>query len=531
MEPPPDVMRATRMLTGAQRAGRMRTGAKTATKDQERDYLERFREIAADPSILVPRWTGTGPDPLRATRAGLEKVRRRQGSARWLRWYARGKKLHNAYAQTLLVLESGKIPSFASMKFRGRDVKFVLRGRGLRDKLIAVQNHHASDVRLLGYVDLVRRKELAIVSTDEDFFATPVGHVPAEAVAAILRDADVPGQADDGRVVCEHGSGTTLRYEMAQLGVNVDLCRMCVKRLHDGVPHELETHILVPGGEIRAERRVGGSDRTLHPSAARAEFDAMVEASSADASQKAKEYTGVKDEDLLEWADESLRKRLADRADGFLAVDRDLWLGAYDEAAERFGATDVERKALAAAFRRQAPRLITGDASVGRLLEPAWREHGADILREVTQGELEGADLTSLAALRPTDALAALGRQLQTEARFAEFPRLATAAPPLRLAHDLFKAHRTGDSTLFQRRLSEGVRDPATKAVALALARAFGQNAGIEWQYAPHEKDQSLFYDPAAKVLARSTPPSYLEDLAGLAAALGVPAPIVETRT
>src|SRR5687767_2819111 len=140
MEPPPNVMRAEALRKGQVSTRGMRTGAKTATKDQERDYLERFERLAQDPSPLVPRWEGPGRDPFASMRAQLEKVRRRRGSSFWLKWYGRGRRMRSAYAHTLRILQGGRIPSFASIRLRGRDVKFVLRGNGIRDKLVAVQN-------------------------------------------------------------------------------------------------------------------------------------------------------------------------------------------------------------------------------------------------------------------------------------------------------------------------------------------------------------------------------------------------------
>lgn len=516
------------MRSGMQGVGKVRTGAKTASKDQERDFLERFARLAEDPSPLVPRWAGPGTDPLAGVRSRLAKVAAKRGKTAWLRWYGRGKSLRAAYAQTLLVLEGGKIPSFASMKFRGRDVKYVLRGNGLQQQLLAVQNHEEADARLLGYVKVAKRHRVVLVSLDDDFAAYPVGGpVPAEVVAALVAEAGFPARAEGHRVACAHAleGRAGLRYELPQLGAAAELCRACVKKLDQGLGHMLEAHVLTPTAKITAERRAAGSDRVVHPESRRAEFDALLGQASKDALRKAEEYTDVRDEDLLDWSEEAFQTRLDERGGGFLLLDRDLWLDDFEAAALEYGSTDLEKTALRLAFQRAPPRVRTSDPSLQRLLEPPWPEHGRTILGELAKGRIDPVELDELAKQRPPEALAALQRRLALEERTAEYPRFDALPAPLRLAHDLFKAHKAGDTAHFQRRLSEGVRDPATKPVALALARAFNQSAGIEWQYAPHEKDQALFFQPAAKRFVLASPATYTADLAVLAQALEVAAP------
>jgi len=529
MEPPPDVLKAERLRKGQQGTGRIRTGAKTATKEQERDYLERFERLAEDPSPLVPRWMGSGPDPFEGLRAQLARVSKRRGSAFWLKWYARGRKLRSAYAHTLLVQQSGRIPSFASVRLRNRDVKFILRGNGLRDKLVAVQNHDEPDARLLGYVDLARRRRVVVVSLPDDFFALPPGGpLPPEVLSKMMDEVGLETQSGEAGARCPHAAQRVhVEHEFKQLGATVNLCRACSKRLHTTLPASLEAFVLTPKGQLEETRRVRGSELVVHPPSAREEFERLLRGASDAAQAKTANFEGVTDDDLFTWADEATQKALDERREGFLLIGHDLWLGDYASAAERFGESELERRALRSAFALATPHVRASDATLNRLLEAAWSTHAIDLLKDLAGGRLDATDLAPLAAQRPSEALATLERLVQAEDRFIEYPRFDDLPAPLRLAHDLFKGHKTGDSTRFQRRLAEGVRDPVTKSLALALARAFGHGAGVEWQYAQHEKDQALFFQPAAEELAKATPETYPVALTRLAATLSLEPPTV----
>src|SRR5687767_5814466 len=111
LEPPPNIMKA------GQRPSKIRTGARTATKNQERDMLDKLARLAEDPSPLVPEWLGPGRSPFEKHSRKLAKVQRLQTKPRRLRWAARGKRLWNGYAACLVVKETQKIPSFAAIKF------------------------------------------------------------------------------------------------------------------------------------------------------------------------------------------------------------------------------------------------------------------------------------------------------------------------------------------------------------------------------------------------------------------------------
>lgn len=521
-QPPPNVMDPGKIR------GKIRTGAKTASKEQEREFLDRLAQLAADLSPLIPEWDGPGPSPFHRLERRLTRIQRRKDSLRWLKWLSRGKKLHHAYAASLLVLHGGKIPSFASMKFQGRDAKYALRGKASAQKLLAIQNFGDPDLRLVGYTEFVQHKRLILVSTAVAFYAIPAGgHLRPGTLSGLLEPARVVLAHRDAGDACEHAEAQRLRlrYDLPDLSTRLDLCTDCVRRLGGTLSTHLERAILSPAGRLKIDRSVTGTPWRVHPETAAPEMEQLVTQASQAANKKAKDYEQVTDLDLATWTQEALQDALNERATGFILAGEDVWLGEFAQAAATFASDDVERRALQCAFTLNTPRLRVADPSVNKLLEPLWNPHGPDILRAAAQIEIDPALLKELAERRPTEAFVGLARLLKTEERFKAYPRFDDLAPLLRLAHDLFKAFRSGDSTLFNQRLNEGVQTPSTKPLTLALARAFRSATTIEWKYSPHEKDEALFFDPYAKALASATPETYEEVLGHLATALNLPIP------
>lgn len=521
-EPPPNVMHPGRL------PAKIRTGAKTASKDQERDFLERFRRLSEDPKPLLPEWRGSGPDPFARMRRKLERIQRRRASERWLRWYARGRKLPNAYASTLLVLRAGKIPSFASIKFQGRDVKFVLRGRGQQHKLAAIQNYQDPSVRLVGFVDMAKRGRVALVSLDDAFFAVPAGSpIDPQITRRILSDAEVVVDDDSGALACPHAGAAALRmeYEARDIGLRVRLCRQCVERLGGSLERRLERHVLGPGGRLEVQRSVGGRPYEVRPPSAADELGRAVQVASDEARRKSDDYVDVTDADLLQWTEEALIRGLQERAGGFLLVGSQLWLSDFPQAAQTYGATDLERRALEKAFALAPPRVRAGDASLTKLLSPTWKEHAVEILRHAGGEGLPERDLRALAERPPVDALPELQRRIQTQQRFREFPVYADLPLPLQLAYDMVKARRTQDAQLFHGALSAAVQRTESRSLALALARVFNASAGLEWQYSPHEKDSASFLEPYCRKLNLSPPETFDAAMTELATALGLAPP------
>lgn len=522
-EPPPNVMKA------GQLPARIKTGAKTATKTQERAMLDKLAFLADHPEALVPEWLGDGRNPFTKLSRKLSKRQRLRGKERRLRWSARGKHLWNGYAASLLVLEGQKIPSFAALKFQGRDVKFVYRTGTGRNALIGVQHFDDPQARLLGYIEFARKRGLYLLSGDERFVALRPGTpAPPEFLLELFALKNVAVETAEGGVHCPHARDPTwrYRYRVPDLGWTAELCLACVKGIGGAFHEFLEARILGPHSKIRVTHTFQGDAYTLRPESSRTLYAVLFDSATRRAQGEAREnYLSYSDLELAQWTRDALLKVLEATPDGYLLVGDELWLANFPQAAQAYGSTDLERRALAAAFGREAPRVRVSDKSLHKILEPYWRNHARAILTEVAGGLLHEQELAQVERLPPSDALNTLARILGSRERFKEFLQFDNLHPVLDFVVKCLQVQRSGEHRVLKEKLHTGARDPTTRGVALALARAWGEASNLEWQYAAHEKDHASFLEPYVREVVGAGPPQFTEAIGKLAQSLGLPAP------
>lgn len=521
IEPPPNILKA------GQRPAKVRTGAKTATKTQERDYLERFAQLADDPMVLVPEWLGEeSKNPFKRLFWKLEKVQNRRGQGRRLRWAARGKHIWNGFAATLLVLEGGKIPSFASFKFRGRDVKFVYRTGTHRNALIGVQHFDEPEVRLMGYAEYAKKKRVFLLSGEQRFAAAPRGaKAPTDVLSELLASKNLV--VDEG-FACPHAEGETWRYHyrVPDLGWEAELCIDCVTKAGGSFADLLDTRILGPEPRIRVEPSLKGMPFTVRPSDSRPKAEELASQAFQRAQRHAKEnYVAYSDVELSQWTRDEWLKLLDERAEGYLLVGDELWLGDFEKAAETYADTEMERRALTLSFQRRPPRMRVGDKSLHKILDPTWKEHGKTILAELANGMLSDQELAEMERLNPSEALTMLARVLAARERFKDFLQFESLDPRLEFVMTCLQIQRAGEQRILSEKLHAGARDDALRTLTLALARGLGEATNLEWQYAPHEKDAASFLEPYVREVLNANPTRFAEAMSRLATVIGAPAP------
>jgi hypothetical protein len=523
-EPPPDIMKA------GERPARVRTGAKTATKTQERDMLDKLQALAEDPMVLVPEWLGPErSNPFKRLFWKLEKIHKRQDSGRRLRWSARGKQLWNGYAASLLILKGAKIPSFASFKLRNLDVKYVYRTGTHRNALIGVQHHDDPELRLLGYVPYAKKKGALLLSGDSSFVAVPRDtKAPTHVLRELLAAKGVKATVDDQGARCAHLDGPkwTYKYEVPDLQWTVRLCLDCVQKIGGSLADLLDLRILGPDEKPRVEPLLEGRPYTVRPESAQALYADFGAKAFEKALHHARDnYVSFSDIELAQWTRDELQKLLQERPEGFLLVGDDLWLTDFEAAADAYVETDIERRAIKTAFRRSSPRMRVGDTSLHKILEPYWKEHGHAILSELAGDLLRDEELAGLERLSPSEALTSLARILGARERFREFLQFDEVDPRLDFVLNCLQLQRAGETRILSEKLHSGARDPPMRSLTLAVARGLGEASGFEWQYAPHEKDAASFLEPYVREVLSASPATLAPSLTKLAQAIGAPAP------
>ena len=139
---------------------RIRTGARTASKVQEKDLIKKAKRLSKEPELILPKCVNHSRCYFDGIRKQILKIQKFADDERMLKKFSeRGDYLARAYAATLLLVLEGKAPYLAPFKTPFGTVPFALRGKTRKEKLVAVQNFDQPKWLLLGVLDIVKKKK------------------------------------------------------------------------------------------------------------------------------------------------------------------------------------------------------------------------------------------------------------------------------------------------------------------------------------------------------------------------------------
>ncbi len=513
-----------------QRQYRVRTGGKTASKAQKKRYLERFRSLADDPDQIVPEWRGEKRDPFRRLRKRLAKIRKRYDADKKLKRQAKKRRVDGAYAGALSVLRKGDFKAFAMIPTAHGDVRFVPRGRAKPYHQAAVQNCERPEVLLIGFVDKKWRRRASFWALTDKLVATDPGTAPPSGFLNVLfEDAGAPLAADDEAASCAHAADGRFHVVVRPQGVAMEfrVCGDCLRKMGDRVGAWLGRRHVGPAKATDIDLGLGGLPwHAATPGDADALRDLVAAADDA-TRQHARGYREYSNREFLDWGRERIDAALDEREAGFLLVGDRIWLSGYEEAADELLATDGERRLAKAAFRAQTPHVRSSEASVQKLVGPAWAADAEAVVREAAGDTLRSDQVRELAAGDPVSAAAQLGRYEEAAERLQAYPRFDTeaASAPLRLALQVARTWHGVGPEAARDRIRDAVTEGGLKVMAYALAQAAEATSGMGWRFTPDEKRKADFLAPYAAALLEADPETYATAVEQMATALGVVAP------
>jgi len=506
------------------RAARSRLRA--ASKVQERGLATTAQELLDHPEQVVPRCEGHRSHFKRDTK-GVQRVWEHRDDLDKLASLAkRGPPLARAYAATLVAAFQGEEEGAKLIMLQVPTpfgvVPVVSRGKARAAHLVSMQNHTDRKLRLVGLLELVKKKKL-------HFFSMPDGGVvctgrePAPPKAFIEHEARELGLLRDPEGWgCPHAVNAeerlTVRWKAA--GLTMRRCGACAgERNTLGV---FVTHAAGPrlaeGFEVRVDLAplplAGSRPVDLPPSA---DLDPVA----LERYQKGE----LSDLGLLE-AQRAARLGHVAKLDGPLYVHGGVSYGAdLEEFLAALKPTPVEDRALRAALADWKRPVVLEKGSAARLLADLWPERGLAAL-EAVAGNVEVAKTlyaehdVSARGVGPSLAKAqARGSRVATD---SALPVYRDLPPGPRLADAVARAYRAQGRPAAVAVL-EGASPSEPKSVVHALELALGAGASKQWKYNPTELDLARQLESQAKVLLDAPAERYHEALQALAKALGFP--------
>ena len=186
---------------GRKKNYKVRTGARTASKGLEKDLKRRAKRLSNDPGLALPRCTVDVPFFIKLERKLKEIQRKKDSRAALERASKKGDRLVRAYAAALLLNHEDKIQYLAVLRTPFGDVGYALRGETSKEKLAGVQNYDNPRIKMMAYLEEVKKKKLFLFITENEVICTGKDPKPPKEVLEPLTKRLGKGMKRKGDVI------------------------------------------------------------------------------------------------------------------------------------------------------------------------------------------------------------------------------------------------------------------------------------------------------------------------------------------
>lgn len=490
----------------------------SAGKVTEQELLERARELYDDPSLAMPICEGSCGffSPVKAARAAIPRVHAaRDDEGKLLRLAGRGNDLARAYAATLLLAKSEKIPFVADVRLGGETVPYVMRGKAKPLYLAGLQHHDDRALRLLAVATWARKKKLHFYSADRGIVCT--GKRPAPPADFLAEEAELLGlHAEEGsRYTCGHGDELVIVRWTGSDAV-FERCEDCAGE--ESLVATLRRHVAAPHVErqfsVRTKLRpLQGADASTTP-----EVPDDVRAA----------YLAGRLNDRALLAAARAARTASLRGGGPQYVVGDVSYGADADAFLRaLSASPDEARALRAALAAHGGGLVLDRPSLARAVAELWPTQGRAMLEAVSDADTAARlHRENVAPAEALDLLRKAAREGAGRAALASLPEYAALPPAAAAADAIARAFRKQGREAGARVAQERASHAKAKGVSLAMLSALSAAQGQDWRFSEADRDVARALAPHAEALLRGDAASYHDALVAMSRGSGETADI-----
>ncbi len=486
---------------------RIRVNARIASKVREKDLMEKAKALMEDPELILPECAAEcGSCPFKKTRARLEKVSKyKDDPAKLAKFAKRGDRLARAYAATIGLVHEEKAPYLASAKYPGGTVMFALRGRTSKEKLIGVQNYDSPKWRVLGVLDLVKKKGLHFYSYGDEFVCTGREPKPPEGYIAKAADAVGATRKDDGGYSCPHASPSVERIEFAFVNTDsrVSVCPQCGAKNGNSLT-KLAEGMAVPSILDEVDVTV---ERPLAAVAGSKDLRGLLSMPVEHALLEKYASGQIGDRELIDMHFEQVHVKVEAR-DGAVYVRGDRSFG-DDRAAFIAEMTEdpVESSALSAMLADiEHPVVADPKDTVNSVMSRFWSDHGLAALKgvvpaEVAEAHFKDDDESAQSPLKVVRLAVKKAAHAEVTSRMPSYSGLSQHA---RFVDEVTRAYKTRGSSGANALLdADTSNDHRTRSIAHAFYLSMGISTK-SWKYTSEEQEFGKHLAGAAKRLLES---------------------------
>jgi hypothetical protein len=486
-------------------------GVKATPKTLEKDLIANAKRLAQDPSIIIPKCSGT--ECRKCAFAKIEKkitkvAQYKDNEAKLLKLASKGDQIVRAYAGTISLALVGKIPFLSTAPLPVGDVSFAVRGIVDAKTAIGIQHFDDPDLRLLAYWEIARKKDLHIYSTEEGIYCSADGpHPPAEYVTEMM--GTLPYQLKDGS--CKRQGPACLGLVWKSQQKTITVCQGCARA--DNSVHLLTSRIAAsdpaddfdPQFQYAAECKKEGCSPCLK--------DLTGQAAAANAAAYRQGTSG--DKAFIESSLAELT-RLVEERGGIYVLAGKCYGGDKEEFFKDIKGTDQELDLIKKLVTSKNAGVLSDSDQAGRVISALWSAYSEEMLTFVSSPATAKKVLEDMADAAPAIALAEARRRESGAAVLAQLPRLKLG-PVGQLADDLARAYKSeGKDSMVRMADKARSKDNRLKAISFAFMEAVGEGASRKWQYTKEELDFGMHLAPMAKKMLEATGGPYAEALKAL---------------
>ncbi len=514
---------------------KVRTGARTASKVQQKDLISNAKKLRKDPSLLMPKCVGECRKcPFKKLLNQLERVASfADEEKRLIKFSKSGDQLVRAYAAALLLAHEGKIPYLAVARFPFGEVAYAIRGKVRKEKLIGVQHFNEPLWRMLAFMDFVKTSKINLFSTKARLYCTGSSSKPPkeylEEVWSIIkyplkREEDIwhSESLDPFEVRDSLSSGDSyLRIKWVGAGVIIGISQ---KALKDNANIFGVLTQQIAGPELNSEFDVSvifkmdcDSECADCPSKTQIELDFK---------KKKAYFTGALSDLALFTLHANIQNETIMEAQKPVYILESHCFGNdLDSFIDSMKPTREEKVALKAVLSGVGGSVLAKKTTPSKLLAGYWPEWGSSAINAVV-GDSELAeqifkeyDITNIA---PSQILIEADMRLKKQALSSVLPSYNFLPPLAKYADEVARVFKIAGKDEAVRVVDRhGAKDTKIKSVAHAFLQSMGADAGKAWQFSDTEIDYAHFLKEFTDLLLEAEPSEYHEALERLLSATG----------
>lgn len=480
---------------------KFRTGIKTSSKTQEKNIVLKSKELKKKPFLILPECKGI------CRKCPFDKIKKQMKKVQHLKeekisYFTRhGNHLIRAYATSLIIAESEKVPYLAVARTPSGSFAYAVRGKTKKEKLIGVQYYDDPVLRLLGIADIAKKKKLHVYSTKNCFVCTGKEHGhPEKFTDDIMQILGTNLKYKDNIYSCQHDSVTSLKIRFHN--ITLLMCKSCSS--DNNMFCMFAKHILSP--KIKKEFDI---NIVYHPECTMRCKQCKIDAHTPN--DVLQEYLNgnITDRQFITKSADKIKEEIQNLDQKIFIADDKCYGSDANAFIDSFNPTNEERIGLETVLKKLKKPLVVENATPNKILSIYWNRFGKDVLFALTTDRGISEEMYNRKE-QPSKILKMAVIKCKQKGVFASLPVYASIPPVAEFADRIAKIYKTkGRDEALKEIEKLKTEDTKIKSVAYAFLLTFGQTKGREWKYSKIEKEFAQFLKEGTKKLVESKPEEY----------------------